>query len=80
VWRNGLSYRGLWQITKICSENWALTLYPERGRGALRRAIRPPRSAPRAVRARLSVTKGAFREREVAWCAKWQSSLTRSRV
>ena len=25
------SYRGLWQITKICSENWALTLYSEGG-------------------------------------------------
>ena len=24
---------------------------------------------------RLSVTKGAFREREVAWCANWQSSV-----
>jgi hypothetical protein len=28
---NGLSCRGLWQVTKICSENWALTLYPEGG-------------------------------------------------
>jgi methylenetetrahydrofolate reductase (NADPH) len=35
AWRtcgaDGLSYHGLWNITKICSENWALTLYPEGG-------------------------------------------------
>ncbi len=69
---NGLSYRGLWQVTKICSENGALTLYTEGGAEGRcdGRSARHARLRGRAIRARLSVTKGAFREREVAWYAK----------
>ena len=62
----------LCRVTKFCSENCVLTLYSEGGgRGALRRAIRPPRSAPRG-----RPCAGCRSSRAPSGNGRWQGART----
>lgn len=74
---------GLWQVTKICSGNWALTLYSEGGAegrcdGRSARHARPPRAgglcAVAGHQGRLPGTGGGMM-RELAELADRQVSV-----